>query len=105
MERLLQEDYAEEIWMELVDKKPDLATKLSNSRIYNNRLKSLEEFENNMDDDQKSDKGFLIKLSDSNNFKFYSKFSIGSLYIQGFPKIIEGIKGFGQIEEIDEKST
>lgn len=54
---------------------------------------------------QKSDKRFLIKLSDSNNFKFYSKFSIGTLYIQGFPKILEGIKGFGQIEEIDEKST
>ena len=50
-------------------------------------------------------KKIKVKWSDSNNFKFYSMFSIGTLYVQGFPKIIEGIKGFGEIKEIDKKLT
>src|SRR5690606_9611709 len=41
IKKLLEEDYGEEIWQELIDENPDLATKLSHSRIQNNRLKAL----------------------------------------------------------------
>jgi hypothetical protein len=51
IEKLLSENYGQEIWDELIDKNPDLATKLSHSRIHHNRLKSLEEFEKNIDDE------------------------------------------------------
>ncbi|MCH8533879.1 MAG: DUF4263 domain-containing protein [Flavobacteriaceae bacterium] len=55
IEKLLQEDYGQEIWDELVDNNPDLATKLSNSRIQNNRLLALKEFENSILDASKNE--------------------------------------------------
>jgi hypothetical protein len=55
IEKLLEEDYGEEIWKELIDKNPDLATKLSHSRIYNNRLAVLSEFEKNIIDESKDE--------------------------------------------------
>ena len=55
IEKLLEEDYGEEIWKELIDKNPDLATKLSYSRIQNTRLKSLEEFKINILDKSKGE--------------------------------------------------
>lgn len=55
IEKLLDENYGEEIWLELIDKNPDLATKLSHSRIHSNRLKSLEEFELNITDKNKNE--------------------------------------------------
>jgi hypothetical protein len=55
IERLLEEDYGEEIWEELIDKNPDLATKLSHSRIYHNRLEALKEFEESIIDDSKDE--------------------------------------------------
>jgi len=55
IEKLLEEDYGEEIWKELIDKNPDLATKLSYSRIQNTRLKSLKEFEINILDKSKGE--------------------------------------------------
>lgn len=55
IEELLDKDYGQEIWNELIDNKPDLATKLSNSRIQNNRLVALKEFENSISDGSKSE--------------------------------------------------
>ena len=55
IEKLLAENYGEEIWEELIDKNPNLATKLSHSRIQKNRLKSLEEFERNISDNSKDE--------------------------------------------------
>lgn len=55
IEKLLEENFGEEIWEELVDKNPDLATKLSHSRIQSNRLKALVEFESSIDDDEKDE--------------------------------------------------
>jgi len=43
---------------------------------------------------QNNEKKFRIKWSNLSSFKFYSRFSIGTLYMQGFPKIMEGIRGF-----------
>ncbi|GGW99934.1 hypothetical protein [Salegentibacter mishustinae] len=54
---------------------------------------------------QNNEKKFRIKWSNLSSFKFYSRFSIGTLYMQGFPKIMEGIRGFGKIEKIDNNST
>lgn len=51
IEKLLNENYGQEIWDELIDKNPDLATKLSHSRIYHNRLKALTEFEKSIEDE------------------------------------------------------
>jgi hypothetical protein len=55
IEKLLDENHGEEIWKELIDKNPDLATKLSQSRVYNNRLKALTEFELSINDTQKDE--------------------------------------------------
>lgn len=55
IEKLLEEDYGEEIWEELIDKNPDLATKLSHSRIQHNRLEALKEFEKSIIDESKDE--------------------------------------------------
>jgi len=79
IEKLLEENYGEEIWQELVDKNPDLATKLSNSRIYNNRLKSLKEFELSIKDDLKNELFWQIFFTENDwifgyglNYQFLS---------------------------------
>lgn len=69
IEKLLEEDYAEEIWKELIDNKPDLATKLSHSRIQSNRLKAIEEFENSIDDITK-DESYWQAFFTSNDWIF-----------------------------------
>jgi hypothetical protein len=69
IEKLLEEDYGEEIWEELIDKNPDLATKLSHSRIHNNRLTSLTEFEENIKDNSK-DENYWQKFFSQNDWIF-----------------------------------
>ena len=49
IERLLSENYGEEVWDELANSKPDLATKLSLARIQSNRTNSLMEFKANLE--------------------------------------------------------
>jgi hypothetical protein len=49
IEKLLAENYGEEVWQELISSNPDLATKLSLARIQTNRLKALEIFKTNLD--------------------------------------------------------
>ena len=44
IERLLKENFGEEVWKELIGSDPDLATKLSMSRVQAGRSKSLEIF-------------------------------------------------------------
>lgn len=48
IERLLAENYGEEVWEELISSNPDLATKLSLARIQTNRSKALEIFKQNL---------------------------------------------------------
>lgn len=55
IKKLLDENYEEEIWEELIEKNPDLATKLSHSRIHNNRLKALNKFEESINDESKNE--------------------------------------------------
>lgn len=46
IQRLLEQDYGTEIWEQLVEQNPDLATKLSYARIQADRKNALQEFEN-----------------------------------------------------------
>lgn len=45
IQQLLEQDYGKEIWEQLVEQNPDLATKLSYARIQANRMLALQEFE------------------------------------------------------------
>jgi Domain of unknown function (DUF4263) len=53
--KLIQADHAEEIWEQLIEMDPDLATKLSHARIHNTRKKSLSEFEESINDKSKKE--------------------------------------------------
>lgn len=48
IERLLAEDYGEEVWKELISSNPDLATRLSLARIQTNRSNALNAFRENL---------------------------------------------------------
>lgn len=49
IEKLLSENYGEEIWNDLLETNPSLATKLSLAKIQSNRTAILEEFKDNID--------------------------------------------------------
>jgi hypothetical protein len=49
IERLLAENYGKEVWEELIQKDPDLATKLSDAKLYFNRKNALQVFKSNLD--------------------------------------------------------
>lgn len=44
VQRLLEQDFGDEVWNELLDQSPDLATKLANARVQQNRAQSLQIF-------------------------------------------------------------
>ncbi len=69
VEKLLQENYGEEIWQELVETKPDLATKLALARIQNSRTECLNEFEQNIEDKSK-DENYWQKFFEKNDWIF-----------------------------------
>lgn len=69
IERLLAENYGQEVWEELVSSNPDLATKLSFARIQTNRTKALEEFKSNLDSNN-SDEGFWQDFFTKNDWIF-----------------------------------
>lgn len=48
IDRLLAENYGEEVWHELVNSNPDLATKLSRAKLQADRWTALQEFEENL---------------------------------------------------------
>lgn len=49
IERLLEENYGEEVWNELISSNPNLATKLSLASIQTNRSRALETFKENLE--------------------------------------------------------
>ena len=51
MRELLKKDYGHEVWEQLVNENPDLATKLSLGRIQAERQRSVAVFENNIEED------------------------------------------------------
>ena len=56
IDKLIMEGHSEEIWRELIESHPDLATKLSLARIQSNRENALKEFEKSIDDKTKNEK-------------------------------------------------
>jgi len=48
IQSLLDQNHSEEVWDELVDKQPDLATKLSQARLQQKRAEALREFEESL---------------------------------------------------------
>lgn len=69
IERLLAENYAEEVWSELVSSNPDLATKLSFARIQTNRSKALNTFKENLES-KNGDEGFWQDFFSNNDWIF-----------------------------------
>ena len=50
--QLIQEDFGEEVWEELIELNPDLATRLSYARIQSKRKLALNEFEKSLNENQ-----------------------------------------------------
>ena len=48
---------------------------------------------------------FELEWLDQNGFKFLSKFSLGTLIVNGFPGATDGIKGYGDLKEIGNGKT
>ena len=69
IERLLAENYGEEVWKELVSSNPDLATKLSLARIQTNRSKALGIFKQNLDSNN-NDESFWQDFFSENDWIF-----------------------------------
>ncbi len=55
IQQLLDKDYGEEIWTELIENDPDLASRLSIARIQTERKEALEEFELNITDENRDE--------------------------------------------------
>ena len=48
---------------------------------------------------------FRTEWSEYNRFKFFAKWSLGTLTVRGFPGTVEGIKGFAELKKIGENRT
>ena len=69
IERLIRENYSEEIWNELLSNDPDLATKLSWAKVQYDRTKALEEFRINLEDN-KTNEGYWQNFFFNNQWIF-----------------------------------
>eukprot|EP01038_Epipyxis_sp_PR26KG_P004020 gene4020-5750_t len=69
IERLLSENYGEEVWKELICNQPDLATRLSIARLHSNRSVALNIFKENLDK-KNSDESFWQKFFFDNDWIF-----------------------------------
>ena len=67
--QLLDKDYGEEIWSALVDNNPDIATRLANSRLQENREKVLEIFDSMMKNDDVKESDWQV-FFESNTWIF-----------------------------------
>jgi len=69
IERLLSENYGEEVWGELISSNPNLATKLAFARVQTDRFNSLEIFQNNLKANN-SDESFWQSFFTENEWIF-----------------------------------
>jgi len=69
IERLLKENYGEEVWNELISSNPDLATKLSLARIQTNRIAALNTFRENLESNN-ADESFWQEFFTNNDWIF-----------------------------------
>jgi len=49
IQALLEQGYSEEVWQDLVEREPDLATRLSNARLHEERSRALREFADSLE--------------------------------------------------------
>ncbi|MBO6584748.1 MAG: DUF4263 domain-containing protein [Gracilimonas sp.] len=70
VQRLLEQDFGDEIWQELLDQKPDLATKLANARIQQNRENSLKHFTQSLERTSQLDEQWWQKYFEKNTWIF-----------------------------------
>jgi hypothetical protein len=68
IKKLLDAGYGQEVWDDLTEKDPSLATKLAYARIYSERVKTLEEFSENINCDK--DEGFWQSYFNENPWIF-----------------------------------
>ena len=68
IELLLQHDYPAEIWNALVEKDPDLATKLSYARVHSERAVALQEYDSGLSDER--DESWWQEFFDRNTWIF-----------------------------------
>lgn len=69
IERLLSENYGDEVWNELVSLNPDLATRLSLARLHANRVTALEVFQQNLEQNNAAE-SFWQKFFADNDWIF-----------------------------------
>jgi len=69
IERLLAENYGEEVWNELISSNPDLATRLSLARIQSNRSITLNTFRENIETNN-NDESFWQNFFEKNDWIF-----------------------------------
>lgn len=69
IQKLLEQNFAKEIWAELVDNNPDWVTRLSRARIQDKRSEALTEFENSLADDD-LDESYWQKFFQNNQWIF-----------------------------------
>ncbi|HBZ25502.1 MAG TPA: hypothetical protein DEO54_04580 [Rikenellaceae bacterium] len=69
IERLLAENYGEEVWNELISSNPDLATRLSLARIQTNRSIALDIFKENLESNN-ADESFWQEFFTNNDWIF-----------------------------------
>lgn len=52
-----------------------------------------------------NNKKFSTEWTERDKFKFVSKWSLGILYVSGFPNAVDGIRGFAELKRIGENKT
>jgi len=70
VKRLLEQNFGDEIWNELLDQKPDLATKLANARVQQNRINSLKLFSQALDRKSELNEQWWQKFFEKNTWIF-----------------------------------
>jgi hypothetical protein len=69
IESLLSENYGNEVWEQLIQKDPDLATKLSDAKVYADRKKALKVFKTHLDQNN-DDESFWQEFFKNNTWIF-----------------------------------
>lgn len=68
IKELIKQNLSEEIWMELIDQEPDIASKLAFSRIQSNRIKVLNQFQEGLN--KNHDENYWQKFFEENTWIF-----------------------------------
>jgi len=70
VQQLLNQDFADEVWKELIEQDPDLATKLANARVQQNRVKALNIFTESLNNPDQLDEPWWQNFFENNQWIF-----------------------------------